>query len=56
MIIADAGALSLHAPPAAGGSVTVTPTETTSYTLTAPRPRGPRHGQHPGHREWDGGR
>ena len=40
MIIADAGALSLHAPPAAGGSVTVTPTETTSYTLTARGPGG----------------
>ena len=40
MIIADAGALSLNAPPAAGGSVSVSPSETTTYTLTARGPAG----------------
>ena len=40
MIIADAGALSLNAPPSEGGSVRVSPTETTSYTLTARGPAG----------------
>ena len=40
MIIANSGALSLNAPPAAGGSVNVSPSETTTYTLTARGPAG----------------